>query len=69
LRSEANRPNVLKLNDILYEWTVKGEDVSYNKIINAIEGNIVGNREKAKEIREFLNKQAEQVAIYVCSYR
>ena len=54
LQSEM-KSNTLKLNEVIDSWiTTKSSPVTWDALINAIEGPIVKNVQKADEIKEHL---------------
>jgi hypothetical protein len=49
--------NKSRLTSVLQQWINKNVDVTWDKLIEAIEGRIVNNEAKANEIRQSLSRQ------------
>ena len=48
---------MIKLHHVISEWMKNAQSVTWETVINAIEGPIVNDKNKADEIREYLANQ------------
>ena len=53
--SHNNESNTVKLEKVIHSWiTTQSSPITWETVIDAIDGNIVNNRAKVNEIREHL---------------
>lgn len=56
IKTDIQGDNIIKLNKVIENWiTTCSSSVSWQTLIIAIEGPIVNNRQKATEIRDYLD--------------